>query len=88
MAQLWLTYHELAEAFDFGLDVAEHVVRSRGWTRKRSQDSQIRVLLPQDVMQAYVLKVAAGLQAAASINTYAAPASAYQPPSPAFRQAA
>ena len=88
MAQLWLTYDENAEPFGCRPDAAEHAVRSHGWTRKRSQDSQIRALLPQGVMQAYVLKVAAALQAQAGDSRHAVPAPVCEPPAPVFRRAA
>lgn len=62
MAQLWLTYEEVADAFDCGVDEARRAIASCGWTRKRSHDGFIRALLPQDVMQAYIRRVAAQMQ--------------------------
>lgn len=60
--QLWLTYEEIAEAFGCRPEVAEEAVVSGRWTRKRSRDMLVRALLPQDVMQVYVVNAAAKFQ--------------------------
>ena len=54
MPQLWLTYEELADELDCGSDQARATAVHRGWTRKRSRDGLTRVLMPYDLMSAYL----------------------------------
>ena len=58
MPQLWLTYEELADQLSCTPEEARSVALDRSWSRKRSRDGHSRVLLPRDLMRAYIAKAA------------------------------
>jgi len=49
MAQIWLSYDELAVLCRCGADIARTKVENHGWPRRRCSDGLVRVKLPTDL---------------------------------------
>ena len=49
MAQIWLSYDELAMLCRCGAEFARTEVENRGWPRRRCSDGLVRVKLPADL---------------------------------------
>ena len=57
MPQVWMTYQELGDLAGIGPQEARDFAIARTWGRRRSQDGQTRVKLPQDLVSAYLLSL-------------------------------
>lgn len=55
VAQLWLTYHEIADHLDCDAEQARAITSSKGWPRKHSSDGMTRIMMPPDMMRSYFL---------------------------------
>jgi hypothetical protein len=54
MAQIWLTYEELARFTDRTPIAARETVIEWGWVRRRSRDGVTRVMLPHEIAALYM----------------------------------
>ena len=54
MAQIWLTYEELAQFTDRTPTAARETAIEWGWSRRRSRDGLTRVMLPCEVAALYM----------------------------------
>ncbi len=63
MPQVWLTYQEMGDELGCDAFEARETAAARSWTRKRSRDGMTRVLLPQEMLQAYFTSRALAPQA-------------------------
>lgn len=58
MAQVWLTYGELAAFLNCGEMTCRARVRNEGWACRRSRDRAVRVKLPPGLSHEYMLHYA------------------------------
>lgn len=56
MAQIWVTYEELAVLCNCDSFEARASVRLRGWPQRRCSDGQMRLKLPDDLSYAYMME--------------------------------
>jgi len=59
MAQVWLTFEELAAHAECPIEQAREKVYSKNWERRECSDGLTRVKLPADLAHAYILAYAA-----------------------------
>ena len=59
MAQIWLTYEELAAHAECSAQHARDEVVANKWPRRQCSDGQARVKLPPDFAHAYIMAYAA-----------------------------
>jgi hypothetical protein len=59
MAQIWLTFEELAAHAECSVERARDEVFTKDWARRQCSDGQTRVKLPPDLAHAYILAYAA-----------------------------
>ena len=57
MPQVWMTYQELGDLVGISPQEARDFAIARAWGRRRSEDGQSRVKLPQDLVAAYLLSL-------------------------------
>ena len=59
MAQIWLTFEELALHAECSIEHARDEVATNNWACRQCSDGQTRVKLPPDLAHAYILGYAA-----------------------------